>query len=102
MTILYNTGDWFTLGQGNNFRKFDVYNLDWLQGVNLENMIVIGAAYGGPIAITKNPAIFNQVTTSYKPMIKIFTSSGVALGSVTVSLFEYNLKEKNSYYYFIW
>lgn len=86
MTILYNTGDWFTLGQGNNFRKFDVYNLDWLQGANLDNMIVIGAAYGGPIAITKNPALFNQVNTSSKPLIKIFTSSGSPLGTITVSV----------------
>lgn len=87
MTILYNTGDWFSLGQNNDFRKFDVYDLEWIQNANLDNMLVIGAPYGGPIAITKNPTLFNQVPTSYKPIIKIFTSSGIPLGSITVSTY---------------
>lgn len=46
MTFLYNTGDWFNLGHGNEFRKFDFYNIEWLQGVNLENMLVVGGPYG--------------------------------------------------------
>lgn len=86
MNFLYNTGDWFTLSPGYDFRKFDLYNIEWLQGVNLDNLLVIGAPHGGPIAITKDSRKYNKHSGTSKTIIKIFTSSGKPLGTVHVSL----------------
>lgn len=49
------------------------------------------APYGGPIAITKNP---KQIPKSgiVKPVISIFTSSGVLISTINVSYLQQESK----------
>lgn len=51
------------------------------------------APYGGPIAITKNP---KQIPKSgiVKPVISIFTSSGVLISTINVSYFTTRIKNQ--------
>ncbi|GAB0090509.1 Vacuolar protein sorting-associated protein 16 homolog [Sergentomyia squamirostris] len=82
MPVLYNTGDWFTLGHGNTYRKIELYNMEWPPETDLENMIVCAAPYGGPMAIVKDFQKFVKVTGSTKPIIRIFTASGHLISSI--------------------
>lgn len=59
--------------------------MDWPQSVDLEQMIVAAAPYGGPIAIVRDWRQFVKVTVSSKPIIKIFTASGTLLSNLSVS-----------------
>lgn len=87
MPVIYHTGDWFTLGQGQTYRRYEIYNMDWLQNADLGQMRVYGAPYGGPIAITKDPNAFTKVAgNKVKPTIKIYTASGMPLSTITVSI----------------
>uniref|UniRef100_A0A336MYR0 Vacuolar protein sorting-associated protein 16 homolog n=1 Tax=Culicoides sonorensis TaxID=179676 RepID=A0A336MYR0_CULSO len=81
MAILFNTGDWFTLGHGNHFRKVELYQVDW-PGVDLRQMFVAAAPYGGPIAVVRDWKQFVKVATSGKPVLKIFTCSGNLLSTI--------------------
>lgn len=51
------------------------------------------APYGGPIAITKNP---KQIPKSgiVKPVISLFTSSGVLISTINVSYFTTRIKNQ--------
>ncbi|XP_058063487.1 vacuolar protein sorting-associated protein 16 homolog [Anopheles bellator] len=85
MSLLCNTGDWFTLGQGNAFRKIELYAMEWPPNVNLDNMIVHAAAYGGPIVVMKDPKSFIKIESgiSARPMILyIFNCVGKLLSSI--------------------
>ncbi|XP_065092483.1 vacuolar protein sorting-associated protein 16 homolog [Ochlerotatus camptorhynchus] len=78
MSLLCNTGDWFTLGHGNSYRKIDLYTMDWPANINLENMAVHAAPYGGPIALVRDSKQFLKVSggESAKPVIRIFNCFG--------------------------
>ncbi|XP_035910618.1 vacuolar protein sorting-associated protein 16 homolog [Anopheles stephensi] len=84
MSLLCNTGDWFTLGQGNAFRKVELYNMEWPASINLDNMVVYAAPYGGPIAIVKDPKLFIKLdgSTSTRPIIRVFNCVGKLLSSI--------------------
>ncbi|CRK93076.1 CLUMA_CG006503, isoform A [Clunio marinus] len=82
MSLLYNIGDWFTLGHGNTYRKIELYQLEFPENINLEHMNVFAAPYGGPIAITKNMKQLTKTGSSSKPIIYIFTCSGHLLSSI--------------------
>lgn len=83
--MLCNTGDWFTLGHGNSYRKIDLYTMDWPASINLEHMTVHAASYGGPIALVKDFKQFLKLsgTGSTKPVIRIFNCSGKLISSIT-------------------
>ncbi|XP_053678723.1 vacuolar protein sorting-associated protein 16 homolog [Anopheles nili] len=85
MTLLCNTGDWFTLGQGNAFRKIELYNMEWPTSINLENMMVYAAPYGGPIAVMKDPRLFIKLDggTSTRPIIRVFNCVGKLISSIS-------------------
>jgi hypothetical protein len=53
--------------------------------VNLDQMKVYGASFGGPIAITKNLSELKRVGATTKPVIYIFSSSGKLISKINVS-----------------
>lgn len=66
-------------------RKFDLYNMNWSMDEGLENMIVSGAAYGGPIAVVRDRKLYVKVTTIAKPVITIYNCAGNVISKILVS-----------------
>lgn len=62
-----------------------MFERKWIPDTDLSQMIVIGAPYGGPMAIVRDPKQFIEVGGSAKPIIRIFTASGQWLGSINVN-----------------
>lgn len=65
-------------------RKIELYQMDFPENLNLEQMNVFAAPYGGPIAITKDPKQVTKAGSQAKPVIQIFTSSGHKIGTINV------------------
>lgn len=62
--------------------------MHWSLETELNLISVFAAPYGGPMAIVRDSAHFNKVTTATsKPIIRIFTASGNLLSSFTVHNF---------------
>lgn len=68
------------------FRKIELYQLEFPDNVNLEQMKVYAASFGGPVAIMKDPKQITKVNA--KPTIQIFTSSGQLISTINVSCSE--------------
>ncbi|XP_050088699.1 vacuolar protein sorting-associated protein 16 homolog [Anopheles aquasalis] len=84
MSLLYNTGEWFTLEQGGSFRKVELYKMKWPPNIDLEQMKVYAAPYGGPIAVMKDRNSFLKIEggTSTRPVIRIFNCVGKQISSI--------------------
>lgn len=85
------TTDWMQIGDAVDnpeyYRKIELYDMGWSsQKVDVENYAIVGASYGGPIAIIKDDKKFLRVTAQItaKPIISIFTASGHLISSVKV------------------
>lgn len=63
----------------------ELYQVDW-PGLDLGQMFVAAAPYGGPLAVVRDWKQFVKATTSGKPVIKIFTCSGNLLATINVSV----------------
>lgn len=63
--------------------------MEWPDNTDLENMIVSAAAYGGPMAIARDPNKFTRVYGTSKPIIRIFTASGHLITTINVCVREY-------------
>ncbi|XP_045485146.1 vacuolar protein sorting-associated protein 16 homolog [Pieris rapae] len=74
------TADWFQLDS--YYRKFDLYNMLWSMDDGLDNMIVSGAAYGGPIAVVRDRKQFVRVATTAKPVITIYNGVGNIISKI--------------------
>nr|CAG4649104.1 EOG090X01BU [Scapholeberis mucronata]SVE93461.1 EOG090X01BU [Scapholeberis mucronata] len=70
------TADWNPLGREAYYRKFEIYSMEWIDQINLEEMKVTVAPFGGPIAVVRSDSKFTTVQTSGKPIIFIFSPSG--------------------------
>ncbi|XP_054746626.1 vacuolar protein sorting-associated protein 16 homolog isoform X2 [Anastrepha obliqua] len=81
MPIMYNTGDWFVL-RPDTYRKLDLFTPDWPLDVDLEYMQLVGAPFGGPLAMMRDPKQIVPVKGSVKPMIRIFDTAGLELGKI--------------------
>lgn len=46
--------------------------------------MVCAAPYGGPMAIVRDPKKITKITGSSKPVVRIFTASGILLGTIAV------------------
>lgn len=68
-------------------RKYEFYSMEWPVDTELEHMMVCAAPYGGPMAIVRDPKKITKITGSTKPIVRIFTASGILLGTITVSPF---------------
>lgn len=65
-------------------RKFEIYSMKWHQDVNMDNVIVSGSPYGGPIAIIRDNKKFVKIQSAGKPVIVIYSGSGKQLSSLVV------------------
>ena len=97
--------DWHSLGEV-QYRKWQVYDMDWGEDFNLDNYLICGAPFGGPIALIKhNEDKANKLivipnankekekekekeaaaASNIKNMLWIYTSAGKLLGEVEYS-----------------
>ncbi|ODM96537.1 Vacuolar protein sorting-associated protein 16 [Orchesella cincta] len=82
------TTDWISIGEGDEtsefYRKIELYDMEWTSQVDIENYAVVGASYGGPVAIIKDDKKFLRVTAQIpvKPIISIFTAAGRLISSL--------------------
>ncbi|CAH1635593.1 unnamed protein product [Spodoptera littoralis] len=74
------TADWFLLDT--YYRKFDLYNMNWSMDDGLENMIVSGAQYGGPMAVVRDRKQFVRITGAAKPVITIYNGVGNVISKI--------------------
>ncbi|ALC48042.1 Vps16A [Drosophila busckii] len=81
MPIMYNTGEWFKV-RPDYYRKFELGTPKWPIDFDLEYMQVVAAPYGGPIAAIRDVTKLVPVKGSFKPMIRIFDTSGHELGHI--------------------
>jgi hypothetical protein len=74
--------DWHPLGQV-SYRKWQVYDMEWIDKFNLQNFNVCGAPFGGPIAISLDNKNANP-SSEYKSKVLIYTSSGVKISEISL------------------
>jgi len=67
------------------FRKFEIYSMAWQNEINMENVIVAVAPYGGPVALIRDRKKFVKVQGTGKPVISIYSSSGKNISSIVWS-----------------
>ncbi|XP_026473948.1 vacuolar protein sorting-associated protein 16 homolog [Ctenocephalides felis] len=79
------TADWFTLGRDVYYRKYELYCMGWQNEINLNDMMLYAAPYGGPIALMRNYKKIIRVQGSTNPIIYIYTSSGQKNASIVWS-----------------
>ena len=65
-------------------RKYDIYSMNWINQINLQELKVAVAQFGGLIAVVRDEKKFTPVQTSGKPNIFIFNSSGDLKSSIKV------------------
>lgn len=68
-----------------NFRKFDLYCMNWQMDDGFDNMIVSGAPYGGPIAVVRDRKHYVRIMPSSKPVISIYNCVGDVISKILVS-----------------
>jgi vacuolar protein sorting-associated protein 16 len=87
--------DWYALG-GVQYRKWHIYDLPWtttVDGVNtpinLENYLVCGGPFGGPVAMILDSKRLSSGATAQPPVndtdinkLLLFTSSGIPLAQI--------------------
>ncbi|XP_066993326.2 vacuolar protein sorting-associated protein 16 homolog isoform X1 [Anabrus simplex] len=76
------TADWCPLGRDTYFRKFEIYNMAWQNELNMDNVLLAAAPYGGPVAVIRDSKKFVKVQGVTKPVISIYTASGRHLSSI--------------------
>eukprot|EP01038_Epipyxis_sp_PR26KG_P015328 gene15328-20658_t len=77
--------DWYPLGIGINFRKWNIYDMDWDSQIQLEKFTVCGAPFGGPVGIIADSKRYDygDLSQELKNKLMIFTSSGAKLSEVS-------------------
>ena len=79
--------DWHALGEV-QYRKWTVYEpMRWGPDLRLDEYVVCGAAYGGPIALVKDhrrlvPLSEAEVPVVGKSFLKLVSSAGTTLAEV--------------------
>lgn len=68
----------------------------WAMDEGLENMVVSGAPYGGPIAMIRDRKQFVRVVTTAKPVITIYNGVGNITSKFLVCSFLLYLFKANS------
>lgn len=62
-----------------------MYNMEWMDVFNMENVIVTSCSFGGPFAVRRDPKKIVKVQGSGKPTITIFSASGEFISSILAS-----------------
>lgn len=66
--------------------------MEWSPENDLEQMSLVAAPYGGPVAVVRDVKQFVKVGSSTsKPVIRIFTASGHPISTIAVS-YRYNVR----------
>ena len=65
-------------------RKYELYSMGWVEQIDLQELKVAVAPFGGPIAVIRNEKKFTPVQTSGKPIIHIYSPSGERKSSIKV------------------
>lgn len=60
--------------------------MGWQNEINLNDMMLYAAPYGGPIALMRNYKKIIRVQGSTNPIIYIYTSSGQKNASIVVNI----------------
>lgn len=72
--------EWHPLGAV-LYRKWQVYDIDWDEEIKLDQCLVCGAPFGGPVAII--PDYRKAGSIPDKPFyLSIYTSSGVLMSKI--------------------
>ncbi|KAJ4427721.1 hypothetical protein ANN_25373 [Periplaneta americana] len=66
-------------------RKFEIYSMGWQNEINIENVSVAVAPYGGPIALIRDRKKFVKVQGIGKPIVSIYSASGKNISSIVWS-----------------
>ncbi|XP_005518015.1 PREDICTED: vacuolar protein sorting-associated protein 16 homolog [Pseudopodoces humilis] len=74
------TANWNPLGEETFYRKLELYSMEWGLREDLRDCVVAAAPYGGPIALLRNSR--RDKTPGARPLLEIYTSSGLLLASV--------------------
>ena len=85
MSYLF-VADWNEISPGEFYRKTELYSMGWPQQVDLENFSLVGASYGGPMAIIKDDKKLLRVTAAVpvKPIISLYTAPGALISQIKV------------------
>lgn len=59
--------------------------MEWGGGLSVGELVVCGAPYGGPIAITWPCNLHHTTATTGLPVILIFSAAGIKMGTIKVS-----------------
>jgi vacuolar protein sorting-associated protein 16 len=79
-------GDWNSLGEI-LYRQIPVYEMAWKDKIHIDEYLICGAPFGGPIAMIRDDKKLVAITEeNIKPKLRIFTSSGNSLAEVGFGL----------------
>jgi hypothetical protein len=83
---IHVTADWHEIGTGDFYRKTEVYSMGWGGVLDLDNFALVGASYGGPLAIIRDDTKLTRVTPAVpvKPIISIYTPAGTLIHPIKV------------------
>lgn len=59
--------------------------MNWSMDEGLDNMIVSGAQYGGPIAVVRDRKQFVRIMGTAKPVITLYNGVGTIISKILVS-----------------
>jgi vacuolar protein sorting-associated protein 16 len=77
-------GDWNALGEV-LYRKWHVYDMGWGEKMQIDDYIVCGAPFGGPLATIRDDKRLQYLPSDgTKTKIRIYTSSGRKIAEVSV------------------
>ena len=65
-------------------RKAELYSLEWGGGMKISDLLISGAPYGGPIAVTCPQDTAKSTHSRKTPAIFIFTAAGRRLATIQV------------------
>ncbi|XKL65071.1 hypothetical protein PGB90_005157 [Kerria lacca] len=82
MTALL-TADWYPYGSNGYFRKVEIYEMAWQKEVNINNVVIVAARFGGPIAVVRDRTKPDKTVMKKmgKPIIAIYSSAGNLISS---------------------
>lgn len=58
--------------------------MEWPNDLDIDNIVVSAAPYGGPIAVMRDRKKLIKVQTAGKPIIQIFSAPGYQISSILV------------------
>jgi vacuolar protein sorting-associated protein 16 len=76
-------GDWNALGEV-LYRKIPVYQMKWKGNDNIDDYLICGAPFGGPLAMIRDDKKLVPLSEeNMNPKLRIFTSSGNLIAEVS-------------------